>query len=45
VGHQAGRLLVAGVDRPRSELDEGALGLDHRPAHDVEHVLQALSDE
>ena len=45
VRHQARGLLVAGVDRPGAELDDGGLGLDHGTAHDVEERVHALRDE
>ena len=40
--HIGGGLLVAGVDEPDALLDAGRFDIEHRPAHDVEDVLDTL---
>ena len=40
--HIGRTLLVARVDQADAFLDRAQLGIEHRPAHDEEHVLDAL---
>src|SRR5205085_2105960 len=40
--HVGGALLVAGIDQPDALLDAAHLGIEHRPAHDEERILDAL---
>src|SRR6185503_19139430 len=45
VRHHGGALLVTAVDRPHTELDAGALGLEHRAAHEIEERVHTLGLE